>query len=109
MRTKEVQVEIPEYLYEESVRLTTMGLFRDFSDLVGAGIRHELAEAKRLIEPEPARWEEGLAKLRARIEAKRAQTGYKPKSKEEVIDELRAIRREIWEEEYQERYASRIG
>jgi Arc/MetJ-type ribon-helix-helix transcriptional regulator len=91
MRIKEVQVEIPEYLYEESIRLTTMGLFRDFSDLVSAG------------------WEEGLAKLRARIEAKRAQTGYKPKSKEEIIDELRAIRREIWEEEYPERYTGRFG
>jgi Arc/MetJ-type ribon-helix-helix transcriptional regulator len=109
MRIKEVQVEIPEYLYEESIRLTTMGLFRDFSDLVRAGIRHELAEAKRLIESESAGWEEGLAKLRARIEAKRAQTGYKPKSKEEIIDELRAIRREIWEEEYPERYTGRFG
>jgi len=45
-KTKELTVEIPEYLYEESLKLTSLGLFRDLSDLVAAGMRRELQEAK---------------------------------------------------------------
>ena len=53
VKTKELTVEVPEYLYEESVKLMSLGLFRDLSDLVTAGMRRELEEAKDLLEFEP--------------------------------------------------------
>ena len=99
MKTKELTVEVPQYLYEESAKLTNLGLFRDLSDLVAAGLRRELQEAKELVEFEPEDWKEGLARLRAQIRKRRAKYGYEEPSEEEILAELRAARREIWEKE----------
>jgi len=106
-KTKELTVEIPEYLYEESLKLTSLGLFRDLSDLVDAGMRRELQEAKDLLEFEPEDWREGLARLRAQIRERKAKYDYK--EPEEILAELRAIRREIWEKEYRPRYSFGAG
>ena len=99
VKTKELTVEVPQYLYEESVKLTSLGLFRDLSDLVTAGLRRELQEAKELVGFEPEDWKEGLARLRAQIRERRAKYGYEESSEEEILAELRATRREIWEKE----------
>lgn len=99
VKTKELTVEVPEYLYDESVKLTSLGLFRDLSDLVAAGMRRELQEAKELLEFEPEDWKEGLARLRAQIRERRAKYGYEEPSEGEILVELRAARREIWEKE----------
>jgi Arc/MetJ-type ribon-helix-helix transcriptional regulator len=97
MRTKEVTLTIPEYLYEESLKLTSAGLFRDLSELVSAGLRRELQAAKELLGPEETNWQEELSRLRAQIREKRAKYGITAKSEEETLDELRAARRELWE------------
>jgi len=97
MRTKEVTLTIPEYLYEESLELTSAGLFRDLSELVSAGLRRELEAAKELLGPEETEWQEELSMLRAQIREKRAKYGITAKSEEETLDELRAARRELWE------------
>ena len=109
VKTKEFTVEVPQYLYDESVKLTNLGLFRDLSDLVTAGLRRELQEAKELVEFEPEGWEEGLARLRAQIKERRAKYAYEEPSEEEILAELRATRREIWKEEYRPRYSSGAG
>ena len=109
VKTKELTVEVPQYLYEESVKLTSLGLFRDLSDLVAAGLRRELQEAKELVEFEPEDWKEGLARLRAQIRERRAKYGYEEPSEDETLAELRATRREIWEKEYRPRYSFGAG
>jgi Arc/MetJ-type ribon-helix-helix transcriptional regulator len=96
MRTKEVTLTIPEYLYEESLKLTSAGLFRDLSELVSAGLRRELEAAKELLGPEEVNWQEELSRLRAQIREKRAKYGITAKSEEETLDELRAACRELW-------------
>jgi hypothetical protein len=109
MRTKEVMLTIPEYLYEESLKLTSAGLFRDLSELVSAGLQRELQAAKELLGPEETNWQEELSRLRAQIREKRAKYGITAKSEEETLDELRAARRELWEREYRQRYTADIG
>jgi len=109
MRTREVTLTIPEYLYEESLKLTSAGLFRDLSELVSAGLRRELQAAKELLGPEETNWQEELSRLRAQIREKRAKYGLTAKSEEETLDELRAARRELWEREYRQRYAADTG
>ena len=109
VKTKEFTIEVPEYLYEESVKLTSLGLFRDLSDLVAAGMRRELQEAKELLEFDTEDWREGLARLRAQIRERRAEYGYQEPSEEEILAELRATRREIWEKEYRPRYSFGAG
>ena len=109
MRTKEVTLIIPEYLYEESLKLTSAGLFRDLSELVSAGLRRELQAAKELLGPEETNWQEELSRLRAQIREKRAKYGITAKSEEETLDELRAARRELWEREYRQRYMADTG
>lgn len=104
-KMKEITISIPEYLYEESVKITAMGLFRDLSDLISAGIRRELREAKELLAFEPEDWQTGLARLRAQIQERRARYGYEEKDEEAILAELRAARREIWEREYRPRYS----
>ena len=109
VKTKELTVEVPEYLYEESVKLTSLGLFRDLSDLVAAGLRRELQGAKELLEFDSEDWKEGLARLRAQIRERRAEYGHQEPSEEEILAELRATRREIWEKEYRPRYSFGAG
>jgi Arc/MetJ-type ribon-helix-helix transcriptional regulator len=99
MRTREVTLTIPEYLYEESLKLTSAGLFRDLSELVSAGLRRELQAAKELLEPEETNWQEELYRLRAQIREKRAKYGLTAKDEEEPLDELCAARRGLWEYE----------
>jgi Arc/MetJ-type ribon-helix-helix transcriptional regulator len=104
--TKEITVTIPEYLYEVSLRMTALGLFRDLSELVSAGLRRELREAQQFleIEIEPENWSSGVQKLRAQIQQKRTEIGQPPLSETEVIAQLRATRREIWEHDYKPYY-----
>jgi len=109
VKTKEFTIEVPEYLYEESIKLTSLGLFRDLSDLVAAGMRRELQEAKELLEFDAEDWREGLARLRAQIRERRAEYGHQEPSEEEILAELRATRREIWEKEYRPRYSFGAG
>ena len=104
MGAKEITVAVPEYLYDESVRMTEMGLFRDLSDLVSAGLRRELREAQELLTFEPEDWQEGLARLRARIEERKTEYGYEEEGEERTLAELRALRREIWETEERPHY-----
>ena len=104
MGAKEITITVPEYLYNESVRVTEMGLFRDLSELVSAGLRRELREAQELLAFEPEDWQEGLANLRAKIAERKTHYGYEEKSEEETLTELRALRRKIWEEEYRPIY-----
>ena len=105
-KTKEITVTIPDYLYEVSLRMTTLGLFHDLSELVSAGLRRELREAQRLLEleMEPENWRAGVEKQREQIQKKRAETGQLPLSEAEVIAQLRATRREIWEHDYKSYY-----
>lgn len=105
MRTKEVTLTLPEYLYEESLKLTSAGLFRDLSELVSAGLRRELQAAKELLGPEETNWQEELSRLRTQIREKRAKYGITAKSEEETLDELCAARRELWENAFLSSYA----
>jgi Arc/MetJ-type ribon-helix-helix transcriptional regulator len=102
--TKEITVTIPEYLYEASMRMMALGLFRDLSDLIGAGLRRELREAQRLLEIEPEHWQTSLEKLRAQIQQKQAEKGQSSLSEAEVMAQLRATRQEIWEHDYRPYY-----
>ncbi|MGH7596905.1 MAG: hypothetical protein ACREOI_11175 [bacterium] len=105
MLTKTVTVEVPAYLYEESQRLATLGLFRDFSDMVMAGLRRELKEAQELLAMEPDDWTIQLTTLRTEIRKKQAKNGKRKKETEEdTLNTLRAIRKQIWEKEYRPRY-----
>ncbi len=103
--TREITVTIPEYLYEASVRMTALGLFRDLSDLVGAGLRHELREAQRLLEIEPHNWQISIDKLRAQIQQKQTEMEQSELSETELLSQLRAIRQEVWANDYQSYYA----
>ena len=103
--TREITVTIPEYLYEASVRMTALGLFRDLSDLVGAGLRHELREAQRLLEIEPQNWQISIDKLRAQIQQKQTEMDQSELSETEILSQLRAIRQEVWANDYQPYYA----
>jgi Arc/MetJ-type ribon-helix-helix transcriptional regulator len=103
-RTKEITVTIPEYLYEASLKMTELGLFRDLSDLVGAGLRRELREAQHLLEIEPETWQTAVEKLRAQIQQKQRESGQPPLTEEEIMTQLQATRRELWEHEYKPYY-----
>ena len=103
--TREITVTIPEYLYEASVRMTALGLFRDLSDLVGAGLRHELREAQRLLEIEPQNWQTSIDKLRAQIQQKQTEMDQSELSETELLSRLRTIRQEVWANDYQTYYA----
>ena len=105
-KTREVTVTIPEYLYQASLRMTSLGLFHDFSELVNAGIRRELEAAQRLLDMQPVIWQTGVEKLREKIQQERLQSGQPPLSEEEVIAQLRTIRREIWEHDYKPLYTA---
>jgi Arc/MetJ-type ribon-helix-helix transcriptional regulator len=101
MLTKTVTVEVPAYLYEESQRLATLGFFRDFADVVLAGLRRELREAQELLAMEPEDWKTRLNALRAQIQKNQTGNGKKKKeTEEELIAALRAARKRIWEKEY---------
>jgi len=101
MLTKTVTVEVPEYLYEESQRLTTLGLFRDFSDLITAGLRREIREAQELLAIEPDDWQTRLTSLRTQIRKKQTKNGKKKKETEaDLLAALRATRKQIWAKEY---------
>ncbi len=102
--TKEITVTIPEYLYEASKRMMALGLFRDLSDLVGAGLRRELREAQQLLEIDPEKWQTGVENLRRQIQQKQAELEQPAMPEDEVIDQLRAIRQEIWEHDYRPYY-----
>jgi Arc/MetJ-type ribon-helix-helix transcriptional regulator len=105
MLTKTVTVEVPAYLYEESQRLATLGLFRDFSDMVMVGLRRELKEAQELLAMEPDDWKTQLTALRTQIRKKQATNGKRKKETEEdTLNALRAVRKQIWEKEYRPRY-----
>lgn len=105
MLTKTVTIELPAFLYDESQRLTSLGLFRDFSDLVAAGLRRELKEAQELLTIEPDDWQTRLNALRAEIRKRQARNGKQAKATdEELLEALRATRRQVWEEEYRPRY-----
>jgi Arc/MetJ-type ribon-helix-helix transcriptional regulator len=104
-KTREITVTIPEYLYEASVRMTALGLFRDLSDLVGAGLRHELREAQRLLELEPQNWQSSSDKLRAQIQQKQMEMNQAELSEAELLNQLRTIRQEVWANDYQTYYA----
>lgn len=102
MKNKEVNLSIPDYLYRECLKATKIGLFSNLSELVQAGIRRELKELFFLsqAEKENITWNQALKDLREEVK----KVGGYNKSKEEIIQELRKIRRRIWEEEYKERY-----
>ena len=103
--TREITVTIPEYLYEASVRMAALGLFRDLSDLVGAGLRHELREAQRLLEIEPQNWQTSIDKVRAQIQQKQTEMDQSELSETELLSRLRTIRQEVWTNDYQTYYA----
>ena len=103
--TREITVTIPEYLYEASVRMTALGLFRDLSDLVGAGLRHELREAQRLLEIEPQNWQTSIDKVRAQIQQKQTEMDQSELNETELLSRLRTIRQEVWANDYQTYYA----
>ena len=106
MRTKKVPISLPEYLYKESEMAIKAGLFEDLSDLVRAGIRKELRDMNFFFEPELRSWEEGVNMLREKISEKRNR-GDGRKTEKETIEDLRKVRREIWEERYRQKYVSR--
>lgn len=101
-KTREVTVTIPEYLYEASQRLTALGLFRDLSDLISAGLRREMREAQRLLEMDPENWQDSLDKLRAQIQQNRQHP--EPLDEEQILEQLRAIRQEVWARDYRPYY-----
>ncbi len=45
-------------------------------------------------------WQEGLAYLRARIQERRTREDYAEPTEEEILAELRALRRSIWQKEH---------
>ena len=101
--TREITITIPEYLYEASTRLTEMGLFRDLSDLMLAGLRREMQETQRLLElVEPENWPESLDRVRRQIQEKQATTP--ALSEEALLEQLRATRQEVWASDYQPYY-----
>lgn len=102
--TKEITITIPEYLYEASLKMMELGLFRDLSELIGAGLRRELREAQRLLEMEPESWQASVEKLRAQIQQKQAELGQPPLSEDEILTQLRITRQEIWDHDYKPYY-----
>ncbi len=104
MRVKEITVTIPEYLYQESLRITELGMFSDLSELISSGIRRELKDARALLALDAESWQEGLAHLRARIRERRTQEDYAEPTEEQVFAELRALRQIIWQKEHRPRY-----
>ncbi len=72
------------------------------SDLMLAGLRREMREAQRLLEMEPENWQDSLDKLRVEIQQKQQEGSVI--SEEHVIDQLRAIREEVWTRDYQPYY-----
>lgn len=105
MEKKSVTLTIPEGIYNQTQRLIEAGLFRDFEEVVMAGIRYVLFEAAVIeAEPEPPgltgpeRCAYYIEKLRQQI---REIGGLFPgKTKEEVIEILRKTREQIFEEKY---------
>ncbi len=104
MMSKKVTLSIPEYLYEESLKITEVGLFSNFSDLVRAGIRRELKDVSRLFEKKKP-WAESIKEIQMRIEKAGGIKG----SNEEIIKRIKRTRKELWKEEYQKEYSNRFG
>jgi len=101
MLTKTITIDVPAYLYDESQRLTALGLFRDFSDLVAAGLRRELKEVRELLLTEQGDWQTQLTSLRAQILKRQAKNAkQKKKTEQELLKILRANRKIIWKKEY---------
>ena len=101
-KTRQITITIPEYLYEASTRLTTLGLFRDMSDLLLAGLRREMLEAQHLLDLTPENWTDSLEHLRLQIQA--AQTDSTDLSEEALTAQMRKIRQEVWADDYQPYY-----
>ncbi len=105
-KTITVTVNIPEYLYKAAETATASGLFRDMSELVNAGLRHELDLVQRLLPAENLSltesqdWQTRLNHLRLLVWQKQQASGQALPKEEEVIEELRATRRAFCENTY---------
>lgn len=55
-------------------------------------------------QPKNGNWEEGLKKLQQHVEKAMKKKGIPKKSKEQIIEECRKIREQVWQEEFSYRY-----
>jgi Arc/MetJ-type ribon-helix-helix transcriptional regulator len=105
MPEKTITLTIPEPLYNQAQKLVDTGLFKEFSEIVNAGIQTILLECE-LFEDDSTlsnlsageHWAYYVQKIRQEIK----QIGglFSGKTNEEVIELLRKTRDEVFEEKY---------
>lgn len=102
MKSKRVTLTLPIDLYNKSKKLTKAGIFHNLSELFRTAIKEEVEDISLLLEVKDKKkqWIEGLMEIRKEIK----KAGGYNKTKEQVIQRLREIREEIWQQEYAYRY-----
>ncbi|MGQ9626554.1 MAG: hypothetical protein ACUVV0_06585 [Anaerolineae bacterium] len=86
MAERKITLTLPEDLCQEAEKAGLLS-----SEFFEAALRNALNFLS---------WEKRIAEIQMQIQ----KAGGTKKTKQEVIDELRATRRRIWEENYRERY-----
>ncbi len=101
MALRKITLTIPQSLYQEAKRLIRAGYYASFTELARAGIRKELNELYTA-HPSLALRAGGLMYLQRLEEIRQIirEAGGSQKTEEEVLEELRRIREEVWRERY---------
>jgi hypothetical protein len=104
METRKILVEIPVRVYEQCQDLVQAGVFADIEQLLQQVITMRVAELLPLLQPtkreknhlESEECQLIIEEMQAMMKAR----GGIGKTSEEILEELRKTRREIWEKEY---------
>ena len=108
MQTQKVFVEIPGRVYQHCLDLVDKGIFEDVESAVKSAIIKGVAEMVSLLQETEAEkrhreaedYRINLEILRSEIESE----GGFGKTADEILEDLRKTRREIWEKEYAPRF-----
>ncbi|MEW6095293.1 MAG: hypothetical protein AB1567_02025 [bacterium] len=102
MESKRVTLTLPVDVYNKSKELTKAGIFSSLSELFRTAVREEVEDIAPLLEVKDKKkqWVEGLMEIREEIK----KAGGYNKTNEQVIQRIREIREEIWQQEYAHRY-----
>lgn len=104
METQKILLEIPTRVYERCQDLVQAGVFADIEQLLQQVITMGVAELLPLLQPtmkeKNHRESEECYFIIEEMQAMMKAHGGIGKTDEEILEELRKTRREIWEKEY---------
>jgi len=104
MASQRVTLSIPKGLYEQLIRLIESGYYESLAEAVRSGLRRELAEAYTVV-PAAGLTQQSHLYLRRLGELRQmiADAEKTPKDKQEILNDLRRIREEVWQERHSAR------